>query len=65
MDFTTRYGSQLVLFLIEMKKLFMDEWSGEPDRVQLRAMKGVLQSTVWGIHVVLAKLNIAEPEDSA
>lgn len=31
---------------VEFKKFFMDEWSGEPDQVQLDAIGAALQSTV-------------------
>jgi N-formylglutamate deformylase len=34
---------------LEFKKFFMDEWSGEPDRAQLAAIRQALQSTVPGV----------------
>lgn len=34
---------------IELKKFFMDEWSGEPDPRQLEAVRQALQSTVPGV----------------
>jgi hypothetical protein len=34
---------------IEFKKFFMDEWTGEPDRVQVEAIRRALQSTVPGM----------------
>jgi hypothetical protein len=34
---------------IEFKKFFMDEWTGEPDPVQLQAIRQALASTVPGV----------------
>jgi N-formylglutamate amidohydrolase len=34
---------------LEFKKFWMDEWSGRPDRRQLAAIEGALQSTVPGV----------------
>ncbi|MFC2088726.1 N-formylglutamate amidohydrolase [Calditrichota bacterium] len=34
---------------IEIKKFFMDEWTGEPDRKQLKEISLALQSTIPGI----------------
>jgi hypothetical protein len=34
---------------LEFKKFFMDEWSGEPDRAQLEAIRQALQSTLPGL----------------
>ena len=41
---------------IEFKKLFMDEWTGKPDRAQLEAIRQALQSTVPGVLEALQKL---------
>lgn len=41
---------------IEFKKFFMDEWTGEPDIVQLKAIHQALKSTVAGVVEELAKL---------
>ena len=41
---------------IEFKKFFMDEWSGQPDPVQLETIKKALQSTVPGVLQELKKL---------
>jgi hypothetical protein len=45
---------------VEVKKFFMDEWTGEPDRIQLSAIKRALKSTVWGIHEELVKLGLKQ-----
>ncbi len=34
---------------LEVKKFFMDEWTGQPDRVQMEALSSALQSTIPGI----------------
>ena len=47
---------------IEVKKFFMDEWTGEFDRVHLNAIKRALKSTVWGIYEELVRLGLAEQE---
>ena len=41
---------------IEFKKFFMDEWTGEPDKTQLEAIRQALQSTVPGILETLETL---------
>ncbi|MBL7127426.1 MAG: N-formylglutamate amidohydrolase [Ignavibacteria bacterium] len=41
---------------IEFKKFFMNEWTGEPDKVQLEAIRQALKSTVAGVVEELAKL---------
>lgn len=41
---------------IEVKKFFMDEWTGEPDRAQLETLGRALQSTLPGILEELGKL---------
>jgi N-formylglutamate deformylase len=41
---------------IEVKKFFMDEWTGQPDITQLEAIRFALQSTVPGVLEELQKL---------
>lgn len=41
---------------IEFKKFFMDEWTGEPDRVQVEAIQQLLESTVPGALEELKRL---------
>jgi N-formylglutamate deformylase len=41
---------------IEFKKFFMDEWSGEPDQLQLETIRQALQSTVPGVLEILGQL---------
>ena len=41
---------------IEFKKFFMNEWTGESDKVQLEAIRQALKSTVSGVIEELAKL---------
>ena len=41
---------------IEIKKFFMDEWTGEPDQLQLDAVGEALKSTVPGVLEELGKL---------
>ncbi|MBN1995596.1 MAG: N-formylglutamate amidohydrolase [Anaerolineae bacterium] len=41
---------------IEFKKFFMDEWTGQPDQLQLEAIRQALQSTVPGILELLPQL---------
>ena len=40
---------------IEFKKFFMNEWTGEPDKVQLEAIRKALKSTIPGVIEELAK----------
>ncbi len=41
---------------IEFKKFFMDEWTGEPDEFQVKAIKEALQRTTVGVIDELEKL---------
>lgn len=41
---------------IEFKKFFMDEWTGEPDWVQIEAIKSALAATVPGLLEELGRL---------
>ena len=43
-----RYGSDACVLAVEFKKAFMDEWSGEPDRAHLDALRAALAATVPG-----------------
>jgi N-formylglutamate deformylase len=45
---------------IEFKKFFMDEWTGEPDQVQLDAIGDAVMSTVYGVLAELKKLDSIE-----
>ena len=47
---------------VEFKKFFMDEWTGEADRIQLNAIERALKSTVWGLHEELVKMGLSERE---
>lgn len=42
---------------IEFKKIFMDEWTGEPDRGKINTIHQALQSTLPGILKELGRLN--------
>jgi N-formylglutamate amidohydrolase len=42
---------------IEVKKFFMDEWTGKPDRQQLDAVRKALESTVSGVLEELRRLS--------
>ncbi len=41
---------------IEFKKFFMDEWTGQPDPLQLKLIRQALQSTIPGVLESLPKL---------
>lgn len=43
---------------IEFKKFFMDEWTGQPDLLQLEEIRLALQSTVKGVKEELKKLGV-------
>ena len=40
-----RYPAQGCAIAIEFKKFFMDEWSGEPDEAELKAMREFISFT--------------------
>ena len=42
---------------IEFKKFFMDEWTGEPDKVQINTIQNALHATLPGIIKELGTLN--------
>ncbi len=50
------FGDSACVLAIEVKKFFMDEWTGIPDPVQLCAVQGALASTVPGVLGELKKL---------
>ena len=54
------FPDSVCVLAVEVKKSFMDEWTGEPDRIQLSAIKRALKSTVWGIHEELVKLGLKQ-----
>ena len=41
---------------VEMKKFFMDEWTGKPDPVYMKAIYEALTSTLTGINEELSKM---------
>ncbi|MDX1420338.1 MAG: N-formylglutamate amidohydrolase [Rubricoccaceae bacterium] len=44
-----RFPGRACVLAIEFKKVFMDEWTGEPDEAHLGALRGALQATVPGV----------------
>lgn len=52
------FPESVCVLSIEIKKFFMDEWTGKPDRVHLSAIERALKSTVWGLHEELVKLGL-------
>jgi len=51
-----RYPEGVCVLSIEVKKFFMDEWTGEPCQQQLKAVQEALASTIPGIIEELQKL---------
>lgn len=51
------YPDSACVLSIEFKKFFMDEWTGEGDEEQIKAIREALQSTMPGI---LEELNLVE-----
>ncbi len=43
------FPESVCVLSVEFKKFFMNEWTGEPDLVQLQAIERALKSTVWGL----------------
>jgi hypothetical protein len=56
------FPNSVCVLTIAVKKFFMDEWTGEFDRIQLNAIKRALKSTVWGIYEELAKRGLAQQD---
>jgi len=49
----TRYPNQICVISIEIKKFFMDEWSGMGDPIQIQALRQALSSTLSGVKKAL------------
>lgn len=56
-----KFPQQVCVLAVEIKKFFMDEWTGEPDMAQKAAVLRALKSTVWGIHEELLRLEDVGP----
>ena len=55
------FPESVCVLAVEVKKFFMDEWTGKPDEIQKAAVLKALKSTVWGIHEELLRLEGADP----
>jgi N-formylglutamate amidohydrolase len=53
------FPESVCVLSVEIKKFFMDEWTGQADETQVAAIERALTSTVWGIHEELVKLGLA------
>jgi hypothetical protein len=53
------FPESVCVLAVEVKKFFMDEWSGKTNELQLEAVKRALKSTVWGLYEELVKLGLA------
>jgi N-formylglutamate deformylase len=51
-----RFPESVCVLSIELKKFFMDEWTGKPDQAILEAIQSALQSTTEGVIEELAKV---------
>jgi len=56
----SEFPQSVCVLSVEVKKFFMNEWTGEPDRLQVKTITRALKSTVWGIHEELVKLNLPQ-----
>jgi hypothetical protein len=52
------FPATVCVLSVEVKKFFMDEWTGVRDQAQFDAVTRALKSTVWGIHEELVKMNL-------
>ncbi|MDX1812359.1 MAG: N-formylglutamate amidohydrolase, partial [Gammaproteobacteria bacterium] len=55
-----RYPDSVCVLSIEVKKFFMDEWSGMGDPVQVQALRQALASTLGGVKKALQELSANE-----
>lgn len=55
------FPEHVCVLAVEVKKFFMDEWTGRPDLSQKSAVLRALKSTVWGIHEELLRLEDVDP----
>lgn len=56
------FPESVCVLSVEFKKFFMDEWTGEADRIKLNAIERALKSTVWGLHEELVRLGLSQRE---
>ncbi len=54
------FPQSVCVLALEVKKFFMDEWTGQADETQVAAVERALKSAVWGIHEELVKLGLME-----
>jgi hypothetical protein len=49
-----RFPDSACVLAIEFKKIFMDEWTGEPDMDRIRTLRNALAGTIPGLLEELA-----------
>ena len=59
------FPENVCVLSVEFKKFFMDEWTGQADATQLATIQRALQSTTWGLHEELLRLNQMDREVTA
>jgi hypothetical protein len=52
------FPESVCVLSIDIKKFFMDEWTGQGDETQVAAIERALKSTVWGVYEELVKLGL-------
>ena len=57
-----QFPESVCVLSVEFKKFFMNEWTGEADRIQLDAIERALKSTVWGLHEELVRIGLSQQE---
>jgi len=58
------FPESVCVLSIEVKKFFMDEWTGTFDALQTKTVRRALQSTIWGVYEELAHLS-SDPFDTS
>lgn len=54
------FAESVCVIAVEVKKFFMDEWTGRGDERQVAAIQRALKSTIWGLYEELVKLGLDE-----
>ena len=60
-----RFAQSACVISIEFKKFFMNEWTGEPETIQVDKIKQALASTLSGIKKSLKKIHAIHQHESA
>lgn len=59
-----RFPASVCSLAVEVKKFFMDEWTGQPDRMQIQEVIKLLRSALPGLRISLRHMDSVRPNES-